>query len=571
MTATRFTLAAATAAAVTLTLHGCGDQPTSLGGPGEAPEPSRSLTFGTLQDVPAVTMDLPPSPRPWDLDDGALVEALEKQEGHAVIAFKASASARAAEAEGRRAALPVAVFEQGLELLEDSDAETLYVYRSFGAAYARIDPSIGPKVRQHPLVDYVEPRQWSELAGAPADAAGIEMSATAGSQTTPWGISLVRAPEAWTVSTGSGVRVQVIDTGVNPHEDLPDIPGANCGGQFDGCRDGPFYHGTHVAGSFFAKDNTIGVIGVAQGVSAQHVYSWGACSPTTGGCSDPQIAAGIDAGRFAGVRVINISTQTDLFDQGVANAVAHAWATGTIVLVAAAGNVPPRDPGEVSYPAGYTNVIGVSGVRQNKSFASTSPCGSASNHGPHVDLSGPFWALSTVGTNSYEDQTQGWCGTSFAAPHVSGAAALVWAENPNWSNAQVRDRLFATAEDLGTAGRNDFYGHGLVDAAHAVGIAPIPPDTLNVSISGPTQIQPEATCTWEAVVSGGTPPYSYSWSGEVQPTGGTDQWYTGGKDPAQLSDWFRLRVDVSDAGTGSGWHEITVTEDGSAPVCIMSN
>ncbi|MBA4156735.1 MAG: S8 family serine peptidase [Gemmatimonadetes bacterium] len=155
------------------------------------------------------------------------------------------------------------------------------------------------------------------------------------------------------------------------------------------------------------------------------------------------------------------------YDAAQANAIAQAW-NNDIVIVAAAGN----DQGRTQvYPARYTNVVGVSGVQRNKSFASTSPCnGARSNYGPHVDLSAPFWALSTVPTNRYEDERAGWCGTSFATPHVAGAAALVRAKNPTWTNRQVVDRLFATAEDRGSPGRDEYYGYGIVDAAAALGI-----------------------------------------------------------------------------------------------------
>jgi subtilisin family serine protease len=191
----------------------------------------------------------------------------------------------------------------------------------------------------------------------------------------------------------------------------------------------------------------------------------------------------------------------------------------------------------------------------------------ASNFGTHVDLSAPFWALSTVGTSSYENENQGWCGTSMATPHVSGAAALLWAQNPTWTNVQIRDRLFATAEDRGAVGKDVYFGWGIVDAAHAVGTVAPPPPT--VSISGPTLIQPGATCTWDAIVTNGTPPFSYLWSGQVQPWGTTGPSYTGGKDPAQSSNSFTLRVDVTDSANGTGWASITVTEDPSAPPCIM--
>ena len=163
------------------------------------------------------------------------------------------------------------------------------------------------------------------------------------------------------------------------------------------------------------------------------------------------------------------------FDAAQSNAVAQAW-NNDIVIVAAAGN--NGAPGLVSYPASYDSVIGVSGVRPDKSFASTSPCGSWSNSGFNVDLAAPFWALSTVPGDGYEDETEGWCGTSQAAPHVAGAAALVKAKNPTWTNQQVVDKLFATAEDLGPVGRDDNFGHGLVNAAAAVDFLAPPTNCL---------------------------------------------------------------------------------------------
>lgn len=517
-------------------------------------------------------MDLPPSPRPWDHDDAVLISVLQREDGHAIVAVKLPESPRAAQAAGRRAAIPAAAFEEGLQVLAQAGAEVLHVYRSFGAAAVRIDPARGPELRKHPRVDYLEPRQWYQASGTPADAAAIrEMIAVQSRQSIPWGISMVRA-DAWAVSTGSNVKVMVIDNGTNPHEDLPAIPNANCGGYYGGCDDGPFYHGTHVAGIALARNNSIGVVGVAHGVAADHVYSWGACNSTLPyGCPNSEVAAGIDAAKFAGARVINMSLGGTQFDQGIANAVASAWATGSIVLVAAAGNLPSTQTGGVLfYPAALTNVIGVSGIRQDKSFASTSPCPDSyggswkSNHGSHVDLAAPFWALSTVGSSSYEDENDGWCGTSMATPHVSGAATLVWSQNPTWTNQQVVDRLLATSEDRGSSGRDDYFGYGIVDAADALGV--VPPTPPSVSIDGPTQIQPGATCTWQALASGGAPPYAYSWTNNGA-LAGTGEYYTGSKDPGNTNSYFTLRVTVTDAASASNYHEITVYENSSAMIC----
>jgi serine protease len=101
---------------------------------------------------------------------------------------------------------------------------------------------------------------------------------------------------------------------------------------------------------------------------------------------------------------------------------------------------------------------------------------------------------------------------------VSGAAALVWAKNPTWNNSMVVNQLFATAQDRGTWGRDDFYGYGIVDAAAAVGYQP-PPPPFTVTIVGNTEIQASLSCQWSAIVSGGTAPYSYSWTVNGAPAG----------------------------------------------------
>lgn len=151
-----------------------------------------------------------------------------------------------------------------------------------------------------------------------------------------------------------------------------------------------------------------------------------------------------------------------------------------------------------------------------------------------------------------------------AAPHVAAAGALVKSVHSSWTNVQIRDRLQETARDLGSAGWDEFYGHGLLDLAAAVGLG----DPPAVTISGPTRIQPGATCTWDANVTSGDPPFTYYWTGEVQPYGTTDPWYTGTKDSGQLADHFTLRVEVSNAA-GSDIDEIIVYEDPDARICII--
>jgi subtilisin family serine protease len=129
----------------------------------------------------------------------------------------------------------------------------------------------------------------------------------------------------------------------------------------------------------------------------------------------------------------------------------------------------PTAPSTV-YPASYHDVIGVSGVMPDSSFASgpqgicvqSSPpdtlwasWGNASNYGSYVELSAPFYTMTTAPNGADHDYLYV-CATSFAAPHVAGVAALIWEENPGWSNVQVREHMQATAHDLGSSGWDQY-------------------------------------------------------------------------------------------------------------------
>ncbi len=550
---TRVASAVAALTAVIVTAS-CVDQPSEPGT--DLPnQPFQSARPAQAVDVPAVSIDRPPTPRPWDTSDSALVQALTEQDGHATIAFKHPGSARALQT-GERAAVSAATITAATQILLNLGVEILLEYRSIGGVAARMDPAIAPGLRAHPLIDFIEPRQWFEvqtgtMASAPA--------AAAMGQTTPWGISLVHAPEAWAATTGYGAKVEIIDTGHDRgHQDLPLVPTGNCGGIYGGCDDGPFWHGTHVFGILGARNNSLGVVGVAPGLANSDVYVWGACESVHGACPTAYIADGIDAARFAGVDVINMSLGGS-YDAGIATAVAQAWNAG-IVLVAAAGNRSEYRPGGyLVYPAAHDNVIGVSGVRPDKSFASTSPCPHylggkrASNYGAHVDLAAPFWALSTVGNNGYEDESDDWCGTSMATPHVAGAAALLRALHASWTNQQIVDRLFAAAEDRGSSGRDNYYGYGLLNVAAAV-------NPLSVTIQGPQIIETQGSYSWEAMPTGGASPYSYQWQYCSPGCSNVGTAKTYSRYVASGDDDFTLKVTVtsSDSQTATDSHYVYV-------------
>lgn len=394
-------------------------------------------------------------------------------------------------------------------------------------------------------------------------------------QTTPYGVGMVQAPEAWAAEAlggGGGKVIGVIDSGVYlGHEDL-----AGASITADDARDG-CGHGTHVIGTIRAVDNALGVVGVAPEAT---VYSVRVFDDNCGWAFASSLMAAVDkAINDAGARIISMSLGGGLKSRTEENFFNQRYSQG-ILSIAAAGN---NGTTQMSYPASYASVISVAAIDSAKLVASFSQRNS------QVELAAPgVGVLSTVpfatptvtvGTETYgagaiegaatgsasgvlvdggrataggawngkvvlvergdisfydkvmnvqasggvaaviynnveggfsgtlgtgnsstipaisitqEDGlallakvgsgatvhspapgTPGsgyeyYDGTSMATPHVSAVAALVWNMNPTKSNADIRKALQESALDLGTAGRDNSYGFGLVQAKAAL-------------------------------------------------------------------------------------------------------
>lgn len=478
----------------------CREAPTATsphGEPSASFQFSATQTIDSIKPVPALDMHAPDTNRSWEASDEALISEVERQDGHVIVAFKAEDS-QSFKAErstrlvrgrpftvGVRPRVPVAAIKAGLDLLSTQGARLIKYFDEIGAAYVRIDPELSPMIRDHALVDYLVPRQDSRL----------------GAQSTPWGVDSVEATTAWSDARGDGSKIMIIDTGHEQgHPDLPYVPNANCGGgQGDGCTDQLYWHGTHVLGIIAMRDNTIGYVGGAPEVDGSDTYVWDACG---GSCNNADIVNGLNQAITWAVDIVNMSLFTGDFYEPLANATAAVHQAG-IVQVGIAGN---GDGNTVTYPAGHPNVIGVSGINSDGSFAGEgslpSFCADStwSNSGSHVDLSAPHNAWSTHANGSYDQK----CGTSMAAPHVSAAAALLRAEYPSLSVDSLTNRLLNTATDHGPVGRDDNYGYGVVNAAAAL-------SPMSAAISGPTYISKSGEYTWEATRSGGYGPFNYTW------------------------------------------------------------
>jgi subtilisin family serine protease len=279
------------------------------------------------------------------------------------------------------------------------------------------------------------------------------------SQTITWNIDRVDAEISWAISTGDPVKVGVIDTGIDlKHPDLQ----ANIKGGYNAINplkspNDDNGHGTHVAGIIAALNNSIGVVGVGPNIDLYAIKVLNASG--SGYLSD--VIEGLDWAVANGMQVVNMSLGTSQDVQSFHDAIVRAYNAG-VTIVAAAGN----SGGAVSYPAAYTEVIAVSATDQNNQIASFS------SRGPEVDLAAPGVNIySTYKGQNYATLS----GTSMAAPHVTGAAALIIDTKKCDLNldgvctpSEVQQRLEQTAIDLGDPGKDPLYGSGLVNVYRAL-------------------------------------------------------------------------------------------------------
>lgn len=286
-----------------------------------------------------------------------------------------------------------------------------------------------------------------------------------------WGVEHIQAGIAHARNIkGSGVRVAVIDTGIDYNH--PDLS-MNYAGGYDFVNDDPdpmddHGHGTFVAGIAAAGYNGAGVVGVAPEVE---LYALKVMDNTGSGWWSDVIAA-LQWAVDHGIQVTNSSYGDDgVIDPTVPDPYAlktafdNAEAAGTLHVAAAGNSGNPGGGGDnVTYPARFDSVIAVAATASNDiraSFSST---------GPAVELSAPGVSIySTIPGGGYGVGN----GTSFASPHVAGAAALVISAgitdgNGNGRiNDEIRAILTQSAGDLGATGRDTLYGWGLVNAARA--------------------------------------------------------------------------------------------------------
>ena len=297
-----------------------------------------------------------------------------------------------------------------------------------------------------------------------------------------WQLRALDARTAWKWSTGAGVTVAVLDSGVDAnHADLVGqvLPGADF---VDGSTDGrvdAVGHGTTVAALIAGRgDDSVGVVGIAPNARILPVRVLDAKNRYD---DSTNVAKAIRWAVDHGASVINLSLGGPARSEELASALAYA-ARRDVVVVACTGNTVASAPAhQVWYPAREPGVVAVAGLATSGARSTTESTARSSARGGaggsstgalwSGSLTGPETTLTAPAVNLLGARPGGYWrvqGTSFAAPLVTATATLIRARYPQLSAANVINRLISTARDLGPAGRDDRFGYGEVDPVAAL-------------------------------------------------------------------------------------------------------
>lgn len=297
----------------------------------------------------------------------------------------------------------------------------------------------------------------------------------------------INAQSAWNQCSGNAeVIVAVLDDGVDPfHPDLPrQLPSVDF---TDKCASKPCFgvapgpvcesHGTAVAGVIAAASNNVGTLGVAPNVTILPIrighYTSNSEPPFCFAVTDQGwVAEAVVHAAQNSVDIINLSWNYGFF---IASELALAFEKAETAGVASFNSAGNNNDDEVRSPGKLPTVHSVSAIERNGNRMFLRPT-FASNYGPNVAYTAPGQEIITtdrsgsVGfvTGDYLEIN----GTSFAAPHVAGLAALIKSCRPDFTSGMIASLLDHTINDMGDPGRDEFFGLGLINAGEAVSLAP---------------------------------------------------------------------------------------------------
>lgn len=342
-----------------------------------------------------------------------------------------------------RPGLPSAIFAKDLQA---HGGKAIGKLEGIDVYVVALPPTASPKavaqlLSHHPHIKFAEPDAIVAPDFVPNDTY----------YTSEWHLQTLGAPTAWNVSTGSGITVAILDSGIDAtHPDLASqiVPGWNFWDNNSNTAD-VYGHGTKVAGVVAALgNNSMGVAGVAFNARLMPIR----VTDTSGNASISALASGLTYAADHGARVANMSFAVQSYST-VISAAQYFMNKGGVVMNSA-GNYGTLD----STPASNA-LVSVSATDSTDTIASWS------SYGPYVDVSAPGVGIWTTTVGGGYGAVSG---TSFSSPVTAGVAALMMSANPLLAPAQIVSLLESTAVDLGTTGYDEHYGFGRVSAANAV-------------------------------------------------------------------------------------------------------
>jgi type VII secretion-associated serine protease mycosin len=288
---------------------------------------------------------------------------------------------------------------------------------------------------------------------------GLAPSAVAADvQSKQWYLNAMSAEDMWKISTGKGVKVAVLDTGVNPDtsslkgqvlgDEVPETVSYKATEDYNG-------HGTSMAELIAGTGAGGGMQGLAPGakIVPYRVLSKGVSSAVKK--KTPSVADAIKSAADSDAQIISMSIGTDIIDPDVEKVVKYAHSKGKLMFAATGNNAESKN--FIGYPAAYPYVVGVAASDEKGKV------GEFSEFGNYVDLAAPglnvpYWCDATF--RSYCDDGDG---TSMATAIASASAALIWSAHPDWTANQVLRTMIDTAGRTWAKGeRSNYVGYGAV-------------------------------------------------------------------------------------------------------------
>ncbi|MEU3950277.1 S8 family serine peptidase [Streptomyces sp. NPDC029526] len=334
--------------------------------------------------------------------------------------------------------------------------------------------------------------------------------AAADVQSKQWYLSAMKAEGMWKVSTGEGIKVAVIDSGVNP--DTPSLRGQVLAGEAPdsvshGATEDYSGHGTSMAELIAGTGAGGGLKGLAPGAKiVPYRIDLAGSTARKPVQNAPEVAEVIRAVADSDARIINMSFGVDAENDEEMAAVKYAHSKGKL-MIAAAGNDAMKH-NLIDYPAAYPYVVGVAASDESGKVAKFS------EHGNYIDVAAPGVNMSYYCDATLRSYCDGDGGTSGAAALTSAAAALIWSAHPDWTANQVLASLIDTAgRDWAKDDPSIYLGYGLIRPRRVLEKPDFDP--------GPPDVDPLARENEKGVLDESGKPVSASGAPSAKPSEGS--------------------------------------------------